>query len=178
MSANDSLNPRQEKFARLYYAGPDHLRGNGTRCYLEAYETENEDSAAVGASRLLGNDKVRARIEEIREEVAEEAKARARDWWELYPDAQRTLHQVARGEFEYEEPEELRSAVKASQEIVARCEGTPKQKHEHQIQQEPIIAYVAGPPHSPEHVPPEGSDRRRAIEARSLESDDAPDGET
>lgn len=145
----NELNPRQEKFARLYYAGPDELRGNGRRCYLEAYETDNPQSADTGASRLLRNEKVRARIEELREEAAEEAKARARDWWELYPDAQETLLEAAHGDVPGESPQDKRSAVEAAKEIVARCLGSVKLQHEHNLQGQAIVAVTAGPDQEP-----------------------------
>lgn len=150
MSSDTPLNPRQEKFARLYYAGPEHLRGNGRRCYMKAYELDNPQSADTGASRLLRNEKVRARIRELRDEAAQEAKARARDWWEMYPEAQETLLKAARGKLEFNHPEQLRSAVRAAQEIVSRCEGTAKQVHEHNVQEEGIVVHVAGAPHPPQ----------------------------
>lgn len=74
MSEDKPLNPRQEEFARLYYAGPDEVRGNATRCYQEAYPDSSYEAAASNAYRLLRHDGVRARIRELREEAAEEAK--------------------------------------------------------------------------------------------------------
>lgn len=147
--ALEDLTPRQEEFARLYYAGPDHLRGNGRRCYLEAYETDNPQSADTGASRLLRNEKVRARIEELREEAAKEAKTRAKDWWELYPEAQETLLAAAEGEAPGETPQDKRSAVEAAKEIVARCLGSVKLQHEHSLDGQAIVAHVAGAPAQP-----------------------------
>lgn len=153
MSTKPDLNPRQEEFARLYYAGPEHLRGNGRRCYMEAYDQDDPECADAAASRLLGRDKVRARIRELRDQAAQEAKARARDWWELYPAAQETLRKAATGDLEFEHPEQLRTAVKAAQEIVSRCEGTVKQVHEHAVNQKAIVVQVAGTPvEDPEEV--------------------------
>lgn len=153
MSDDKPLNPRQEEFARLYYAGPEHLRGNGRRCYMEAYDQDDPECADAAASRLLGRDKVRARIRELRDQAAQEAKARARDWWEIYPEAQETLRKAACGELDFDHPEQLRTAVKAAQEVVSRCEGTVKQVHEHSVQQESIVVHVAGAPvENPEEV--------------------------
>lgn len=139
------LNPRQDKFARLYCAGPDELQGNATRAYMAAYPDCTYESAATNAHRLLKHEGVRARIRELREEAAEEAKARARDWWELYPSAQETLRKAANGEPPGETPQDKRSAVEAAKEIVARCLGSVKQQHEFQVQGQQIVAHVLGP---------------------------------
>lgn len=149
------LTPRQEEFARLYYAGPDELRGNGTRCYLEAYETNNEQTAATEASRLLKRPKVRARIAELRSQAAEAAKNRARDWWELYPKAQRTLEKAAAGDLPGDD-QDKRSAVEAAKEIVARCLGSVKIQHEHSLSGQAIVAHVAGEPAEPIEAGEEG----------------------
>lgn len=157
-----NLNPNQEEFARLYYAGPDPLRGNATRCYLQAYYGGHEDYsdgdrtynvAATSGHRLLQNPKVRARIAELRDEAAESARLRARSWWELYPDAQRTLWAAITGRWadlgppsQVWDDEARRSAVKAAQEVVERCEGTSRQVHEHRVQGG-IMVQVAGPDH-------------------------------
>lgn len=141
-------NPRHERFCHLYYAGPEELRGNAKRCYAKCYPNANANTAQVEGSRLLSRDKVRARIEEIRDEVAEKAKARARDWWELYPDAQRTLLEAARGDFGPDmDDQDKRSAVEAAKEIVSRCEGTPQQVHEHRLSGSAGLVVVAGPDH-------------------------------
>lgn len=174
MSHTNELNPRQEEFARLYYAGPEELRGNGRRCYMEAYDLDNPQSADTGASRLLRNEKVRARMEELREEAAEEAKARARDWWELYPQAQETLLKAARGDLEFDHPEQLRSAVKAAKEIVGRCEGTVKQVHEHSVQKEAIVVRVAGAPHPTQEEYYEDEEEIEDADYELLEEGQAP----
>jgi len=145
------LSPQQSRFAELYIAGPDDLRGNGTRCYQVAYPTAHSKQAACeSASRLLRRPQVRARIAQLREIAAAECTARLRNWMELAPDAQDTLRKAAAGRLRFEasdrvEPELVRSAVRASSEILDRALGTTKQMHEHKVQGGIIVA-VAGPP--------------------------------
>lgn len=55
------LTPNQEKFCQLY-----QKRGNATRCYLDAGYKCSEKVAEGSASRLLGNAKISARIEQLR----------------------------------------------------------------------------------------------------------------
>ncbi len=147
-----SLSPQQSRFAELYIAGPDDLRGNGTRCYQVSYPTANSKQAACeSASRLLRRPQVRAYIAQLREMAAAECTARLRSWMELAPDAQETLRAAAVGELVFPEadpklaPELLRSAVRAASEILDRALGTVKQMHEHRVQGGIIVA-VAGPP--------------------------------
>lgn len=155
------LTPQQEKFCRLYYAGPDDLRGNATRAYLEAYTGDHTrydstdrryKSAAASASALLKREKVRARIDALRREAAEAARTRARSWWELYPEAQRVLLVAMTGRWGTLDggpwdDEGRRSAVKAAREVVERCEGTAKQVHEHR-HRGAVRFVVAGPSHT------------------------------
>lgn len=150
-SDEHDLTHQQEEFCKLFYAGDDPIRGNQTRAYMEAYygrqyepNSPKYNQAASAASTLIRKEKVRARIAEIREECAEEAKKRARDWWELYPEAQQTLMRAARGELSGDE-QDKRSAVEAAKEIVARCLGSVKIQHEHQVKGQAIVAHVAGP---------------------------------
>jgi hypothetical protein len=98
----------------------------------------------ANASRMLRHEGVAARLRELRDESAAEARARARDWWELFPEAQETLYRAAIGELDFGDPEKLRSAVKAAQEIVGRCEGTVVQQHKMQSAHAGIIVQVAG----------------------------------
>ena len=146
-----SLSPQQSRFAELYIAGPDDLRGNGTRCYQVAYPTAHSKQAACeSASRLLRRPQVRARIAQLREIAAAECTARLRNWMELAPDAQETLRKAAGGELRFPEagrvePELLRSAVRSATEILDRALGTTKQMHEHRVQGGIVVA-VAGPP--------------------------------
>jgi hypothetical protein len=70
---------------------------------------------------------------------------------ELAPDAQETLRRASAGELVFPQadpklqPEMLRSAVRASSEILDRALGTTKQMHEHRVQGG-IVVRVAGPP--------------------------------
>ena len=144
--------PSEERFTVLYVAGPDGLRGNGTRCYLETHpDCCSRQAAGVGATRLLKRDRVRARMRELRDEAAAAARARLRNWMELAPDAQETLRAAAAGDLVFDQadsklrPELIRSAVKSAIEILDRALGTTKQMHEHKVQGGIIVA-VAGPP--------------------------------
>lgn len=140
------LTPQQEAFCRHYYAGEEDVRGNGTRSYLKAYPTDNPKTANTESTRLLQRPDIRARMKELRAEAAEAAKNRARDWWELYPDAQDTLEAAANGEPPGETPQDKRSAVEAAKEIISRCLGSVKIQHEHSLQGQAIVAHVAGEP--------------------------------
>lgn len=146
-----SLSPQQARFAELYIAGPDDLRGNGTRCYQVAYPTAHSKRAACeSASRLLRRPQVRAYIAQLREMVAAECTAKLRNWMELAPDAQETLRKAGAGLLRFPEagrvePELIRSAVRAASEILDRALGTTKQMHEHRVQGGIVVA-VAGPP--------------------------------
>jgi phage terminase small subunit len=146
------LSPQQAKFAELYIAGPEDVRGNATRSYLAAYPScFSIDSAAQSGSRLLRLDKVRAYMAELREIAAAECTARLRPWMELAPEAQETLRAAGAGELVFPkaneklQPEMLRSAVKSAIEILDRALGTTKHMHEHKLQGG-IVVRVAGPP--------------------------------
>ncbi len=144
--------PAEEQFAVLYVAGPDGLRGNGTRSYLEAYAScRSEQAAGVGACRLLKRARIRARMRELREQASAEARARLRDWWELAPAAQETIRLTAAGLFDPmpDAPhgvraEAIRSGVRSAQEVLNRAEGTPQQLHELRIEAGITVA-IAGP---------------------------------
>ena len=57
------LNPRQQTFLKLY-TGQTEIAGNGTRCYMAAYNCEVERVAQTGASRLLRDPRIKAILEE------------------------------------------------------------------------------------------------------------------
>jgi phage terminase small subunit len=60
------LNPKQEAFC-LHYA----KTGNATESYKKAgYACKNDNSAGANARRLLLNDKIKARLQELAEEAA------------------------------------------------------------------------------------------------------------
>lgn len=167
VSSSRPLKPQHEEFARLYYAGPEGLRRNATRCYLAVYYAGDAHSygtgdpeyksAASNAYRLLKRDGVRTRMRELREEASEAAKARAHSWWELYPEAQEVLRQALRGDWPEEmDSQDKRSAVEAAVEVVDRAEGPAAFLHEHRHRGE-FTVVVAGPPHPPQTAS-EGSD--------------------
>ena len=147
-----TCSPAEDCFAGLYVAGPDGLRGNGTRAYLEAYPScTSEQAAAANACRLLKRDRVRARMRELREQASADARARFRDWWELAPAAQETIRLTAAGLFDPmpDAPhgvraEAIRSGVRSAQEVLNRAEGTPQQLHELRIETGITVA-IAGP---------------------------------
>jgi phage terminase small subunit len=61
----NTLTPKQERFCLAYSA-----TGNATRAYQEAYGEEDEKAAGANGARLIGNDRVSQRIEELRKETA------------------------------------------------------------------------------------------------------------
>ncbi len=147
-----SLSPQQSRFAELYIAGPDDLRGRAGRCYRVAYPGCSSDrSAAPSASRLLRLASVRAYMAQLREIAAADSKARLRNWMELAPDAQDTLRKAYSGELVFPkadpklQPEMIRSAVKAAIEVLDRALGTTKHMHEHKLHGGIVVA-IAGPP--------------------------------
>ena len=63
------LNEKQERFCQLYVS-KDYF-GNGTQAYLEAYGLDESgyNTAKVGASRMLTNDNICHRINELLDEA-------------------------------------------------------------------------------------------------------------
>lgn len=73
MEEEIKLNPKQQLFCRLY-ATEREFFGNGVQSYIEAYEPDQTKpnwykAVCSSASRLLGNVKVMAKINEILEET-------------------------------------------------------------------------------------------------------------
>ena len=64
MMAN-KLTPKQEAFCLAYSS-----HGNATRAYQEAYGEEDEKAAGANGARLIGNDRVSQRLEELRQQTA------------------------------------------------------------------------------------------------------------
>jgi hypothetical protein len=69
----NKLNAQQELFCQCYVSWDKELFGNGVQSYIEAYEPDTTaknwyKTACASASRLLSNDKVIARINELLEE--------------------------------------------------------------------------------------------------------------
>ena len=146
------LSPRQARFAELYVAGPDDLRGRQARCYRVAYPAcSNDNSAGASASTLLRRPNVRAYMAELREAAGAECTARLRNWMELAPEAQQCLRDAITGRLAFPEadpkvePEKIRTAVRAAIEVLDRALGTTKQMHDHRVSGGIIVA-IAGPP--------------------------------
>ena len=86
------LNARQKQFCERYIKD-----FNGTRSYLEVYNTESESVAAINASKLLKDERIRKYIQElIREHVSQD----------LTPD--RILYELMDIAFNHEVPYNVR----------------------------------------------------------------------
>ena len=85
------LTPRQEKFVNFYLQC-----GNGTEAYKKAgYNVKNDESAKVGASRLLTNINVKQRLSELREEIQNENIATIREIQETLSEIMRDTNEAA-----------------------------------------------------------------------------------
>jgi hypothetical protein len=126
-------NRRREAFCRLFVFGflegpgdgngregePDP-RHNATQAYIAAgYQPNSLLAASVSASRLLRNDKVRQRIEELRTAEDRLVSALLRRWISLLPDAQKVLMDAMAGE------EVTSVQFKAALAVIDRAEGRP-----------------------------------------------------
>lgn len=67
----EGLNPKQEAFCELYVNSDREFFGNGVESYIEVYEPKKQgnwyNTAKASASRLLTNDNVIKRINELLE---------------------------------------------------------------------------------------------------------------
>src|SRR5690554_3012969 len=64
-----ALIPKQEKFAQLYVE-----LGNASEAYRQAYDSKAKpESVHVAASKLLSDNKVALRVEELQDELAEKS---------------------------------------------------------------------------------------------------------
>lgn len=153
MARRQHLSPQAERFVILYMAGPDDMRGNGTRCYLEAYpNTTSEKVAGSLASRLLKRDSVRTRMRQLRDEAEESARNRLRSWMELAPKAQDVLEQAMDGSLSGSD-EQIRSAVNAAKETLDRALGSVKHMHDTESGGPVVNVFVAaGIPHDQQAV--------------------------
>ena len=156
--ARGKLTAKQEAFCRHYAAGEPGVLNNATRAAIEAGYS-SKTAAQIGHENLR-KPKVRARVEELREEAREVAKVRLVDWWLLAPEHQRTLDLTARGRGDevvahIEDPklkaEALRQAIHVALHTMDRVQGTVKQMHEWSMSKEtreaggiPVIV-VGGP---------------------------------
>jgi len=69
----EKLNPKQELFCKMYTSLEREMFGNGVESYLEVYDVDRSKgnwykTACSNASRLLSNDKVCERINDLLEE--------------------------------------------------------------------------------------------------------------
>ncbi len=86
------LNPKQEAFC-LHYA----KTGNATESYKQAgYNPKNDNSAGANARRLLLNDKIKARLQELSAEMAADKIASIRE-------IQERMTAILRGEVQEEQ---------------------------------------------------------------------------
>lgn len=86
------LNIRQEAFC-LHYA----RSGNATESYKQAgYKPKNDNAANANAVRLLRNDKIKARLKELADELADEKIANIRE-------VQEKLTSILRGQLQEEQ---------------------------------------------------------------------------
>lgn len=60
------LNTNQQRFAEEYCLNGE----NGRQAYLEVYETESNETAEVNASKLLRKTKVKAWIQQFRDDIS------------------------------------------------------------------------------------------------------------
>lgn len=122
-------NPRHEEFCRLFVFGnprhdpkdpdsPEETRHLHRESYEAAGYKARGESARVLGYRLLQRVDIQERIEELREEVVNVARARRFRWAQLFPDAQEYLWNVVTGR---EEAESAR--VSAAKEIIAQDQG-------------------------------------------------------
>ena len=65
------LNLKQREFSDLYRGGPDDLRGNAKRCYMETHPRAGEKTAEVNGCKWLRNTKIAKYIKAKSDEVSE-----------------------------------------------------------------------------------------------------------
>lgn len=167
-------NDRRERFVQYLVAGhpdPDtDTLGNATAAYQAVYDCKR-GSAQSGGHRLMTTEAVRARVRELREELAEQAMDRAKDWRQEVPRMQQVIIDVAAGKYAHED-DNGRARLQAAIHWLDRHYGTVREMHELQVQGQAIIARVAGPPHSPPEERENGDQpaiKGRAVEATSRE---------
>ena len=106
-------NPRWEAFCQYFVLGnpkhdpnapkddpqnPPDTRHNATRSYIQAGYKARGPAARTGASRLLTNANIQARIVALREEQERIWKVYLRPWLSFLPEAQRVLEEAMAGE--------------------------------------------------------------------------------
>ncbi len=140
------LTPKEQAAAELYVSGPPSCLGSKVASYVSAYTWRGSRAGARSkASALFGRERVAAYVRALRELSLEESAGTLRDWSELAPDAQETLHRAATGSLPRGlSDEEVRSAVRAAMYVIDRAYGTPAQQIELR-QSGGIVVHVAGP---------------------------------
>jgi len=122
------MTPRQEAFCLAYVKS-----GNATQAYKEAgYKPKNDKIAGVNATRMLGNDRVQARIKELSAKIAKPKIMEAAEIQEF-------LSSVARGEQQdtyvlqsgitLEKPVTMAVRIKAADQL-AKMQGAYLEKRE------------------------------------------------
>lgn len=143
----DTLPEHYEDLLRAFLSGPSGVAGNGTEAWLYAVDPDaKRGTAASNASRVLRKEAVRKRMHALRLEAAGDVDMTGlRDWMELAPDAQDTLHRAATGQLpDTWTDEQIRSAVKAAQTILDRAIGPIAQRLDVRSQSA-IVVKTLGP---------------------------------
>lgn len=141
-----AITPKMQRAVELYVSGPPTVLGSKVNSYVSAYNWNgSRRGAQVKASALYARPDVDAYVRALRAAATENAAGQLREWSELAPDAQQTLHMAATGGLPAGLSDEaVRSAVRAASYIIDRAFGTPSQQIELR-QTGGIVVHVAGP---------------------------------
>ncbi len=130
MAPAKTLPDTHERMARLYLGGPDGVVGNATESYARAFPSDGltRTQQQQRGNRVIRSQRVRVRLTELRAEAISQADPekveRLREWVELAPDAQQTLHRAATGTLPASwSDEDKRQAVRAAERILDRAIG-------------------------------------------------------
>ncbi len=130
MASGPALPDTHERMARLYLGGPDGVVGNATEAYARAFPCDGLERVTVQqrGNRVIRSKRLRVRLAELRAETLAQASpeivGRLREWVELAPDAQQTLHRAATGSLPAGwSDEDKRQAVRAAERILDRAIG-------------------------------------------------------
>ena len=142
----DAITAKMQRAAELYVSGPPLCLGSKVESYVNAYNWHgSRRGAQVKASALYARPDVDAYVRALRAAGTAGAAGKLREWSELAPDAQQTLHMAATGGLPAGLSDEaVRSAVRAASYIIDRAFGTPSQQIELR-QTGGIVVHVAGP---------------------------------
>ncbi len=142
----EAITPKMQRAVELYVSGPPACLGSKVNAYSAAYDWNgSRRGAQVKASALYARPDVDAYVRALRAAGTAGAAGQLREWSELAPDAQETLHKAATGDLPRGLSDEaVRSAVRAASYIIDRAFGTPSQQIELR-QTGGIVVHVAGP---------------------------------